>query len=347
METVLISPAKAFVFGFPTVIFSFIIPVIGVAMFTYIIALRLKPMVKASPDLRLDRLFVRFLKMLKYAVGQYRHPRYPDAGIIHIMLFAGFVILSLRSITLVLLGISDGYVLPGMSGMAGQVYMVLKDIAGTLILAACLAALYRRIVIKPKRYAVPPKYGKEHTWEAVLVLLLIFACSTASAEVFRHIGPDGEVYFSDRPVAGAERVDLGPAQSIRMPTVTPRSAATQQPADVATDAQEAPAPSYAQFTVVKPSYDQGVRANDGSVTVYLSLQPALMPGHTIVLTVDGEDGEKIHAGETLNFNLSDMSRGRHVVTARVVDEQGNEQVKTGPVGFYVLRVALGRRAGTQ
>ncbi|MGD9233302.1 MAG: (Fe-S)-binding protein [Desulfobacterales bacterium] len=173
MESVLISPAKDFVFGIPTVTFSLMIPVVGVAVFTYIIALRLKPMVKASPDPRRDRLFIRFLKMLKYAVGQYRHPRYPDAGIIHIALFAGFVILSLRSITLVLLGISDGYVLPGFSGTAGQVYTVLKDIAGTLVLGACLAALYRRIVVKPKRYAVPPKYGKEHTWEAVLVLLLI------------------------------------------------------------------------------------------------------------------------------------------------------------------------------
>jgi hypothetical protein len=173
MESVLISPANAFVFGIPTVIFSLIIPLVGVAMFTYIIAIRLKPMVKASPDLRLDRLFVRFLKMLKYAVGQYRHPRYPDAGIIHITLFTGFVILSLRSITLVLLGISDGYALPGLSGTAGQIYTVLKDFAGTFVLAACLAALYRRVVVKPKRYAVPAKYGKEHTWEAVLVLLLI------------------------------------------------------------------------------------------------------------------------------------------------------------------------------
>ena len=181
----------------------------------------------------------------------------------------------------------------------------------------------------------------------VLILLLTVACSTASAEVFRRIGPDGEVYFSDRPVAGAERVDLGPAQSIRMPTVTPRSAATQQPADVAAGKQGAPAPSYAQFTVVKPSYDQGVRANDGSVTVYLSLQPALMPGHTIVLAVDGEDGEKIRTGESLNFNLSDMSRGRHTVAAKVVDEQGDVLIQTGPVGFYVLRVALGGRVRTQ
>jgi len=169
----LISPARASFLGIPTVFFSVLIPLVGIGFFTYIIVIRLKPLVKASPDPRFDRLSVRLLKMLKYAVGQYRHPRYLDAGIIHILLFFGFAILSLRSITLVLLGISDGYVLPGMSGMAGNVYMVLKDFAGTLVLAACLAGMYRRIVVKPARYAVPSKYGKEHTWEAILVLLLI------------------------------------------------------------------------------------------------------------------------------------------------------------------------------
>jgi len=173
METVLISPAKAIIFDFPAAILSLLIPLIGIGIFTYIIALRLKPLVLASPDPRFDRLTSRFLKMFKYAIGQYRHPRYKDAGIIHIVIFAGFMILSLRSITLVLLGISDGYVLPGMSGMAGQVYRVLKDFTEIFILAACLAAMYRRIIVKPERYAVPAKYGKEHTWEAILVLLLI------------------------------------------------------------------------------------------------------------------------------------------------------------------------------
>ena len=173
METVLISPAKAIIFDFPAVILSLLIPLIGIGIFTYIIALRLKPLVLASPDPRFDRLTGRFFKMFKYAIGQYRHPRYRDAGIIHIVIFAGFMILSLRSITLVLLGISDGYVLPGMSGMAGQVYRILKDFTEIFVLAACLAAMYRRIIVKPERYAVPAQYGKEHTWEAILVLLLI------------------------------------------------------------------------------------------------------------------------------------------------------------------------------
>ena len=173
MDAALISPAKATVLGIPTVIFSFIIPLVGVGIFTYIIALRLKPLVKACPDPRLNRPAVRFFKMIKYAVGQYRHPRYMDAGIIHIIIFAGFLMLSLRSITLVMLGLSSNYVLPGMSGVAGQIYTVLKDLAGTAVLVACAAALYRRIIVKPQRYAVPARYGKEHTWEAVLVLLLI------------------------------------------------------------------------------------------------------------------------------------------------------------------------------
>ncbi len=173
METMLISPAKATIVGIPTVIFSLLIPLIGVGVFAYIIAMRLKPLVLAAPDQRFDHLIQRLLSMLKYAIGQYRHPRYMDAGIIHIFLFAGFMILSLRSITLVLLGISEGYVLPGMGGTAGVVYGVLKDFAGTWILVACVVAMVRRGVFKPERYAVPPKYGKDHTWEAMLVLLLI------------------------------------------------------------------------------------------------------------------------------------------------------------------------------
>ena len=182
--------------------------------------------------------------------------------------------------------------------------------------------------------------------QRILIICLLLASATASAEIFRRIGPDGEVYFSDRPAPDAKPVDVRLAPTVRLPSAPP-PANTSDTADKGDGGEPLMVPEYAQFSIVKPSHNQGVRANDGSVTIYLELQPPLMPGHTIELTIDGEDGEKIHAGEALNFNLSDMSRGRHIVTARVVDEQGNEQIKTGPVGFYVLRVALGRRVRTQ
>ena len=178
--------------------------------------------------------------------------------------------------------------------------------------------------------------------QRLLIICLILASAAVSAEIFRRIGPDGEVYFSDRPTPGAESVDVRPASTVRLPSARP-PVATRDTAEKNDGGEPSIAPDYAQFSIVKPSHNQGVRANDGSVTVYLELQPPLMPGHTIELTIDGEDGEKIHAGEALNFNLSDMSRGRHIVSARVVDEQANEKIKTGPIGFYVLRVALGQR----
>jgi len=176
----------------------------------------------------------------------------------------------------------------------------------------------------------------------VLALLLVLACATADAEVFRRVGPDGEVYFSDTPGSGAERVHVGPAQSGRVPAAPPpRRTGVEQTSGSGAEDQQSIAPSYAQFNIVKPSNEQGVRANDGSVTIYLALRPALMPGHTIALHINGEDGEKIRTGDTLNFNLSNLSRGRHTVAARVINKQGQALIKTAPVSFYVLRVALG------
>jgi Fe-S oxidoreductase len=173
MEAALISPAKAAVLGIPTVIFALIIPVVGVAIFTYIMARRMAPLVRAMPDERLDRPFKRLAAVFKYYLGQYKHPRYLTAGIIHIVLFAGFFIISLRSITLVLLGISEGYHLPGFGGELGSAYQILKDYTVTAMLIVTVIAMIRRGIFKPERYAVPPKYGKDHTKEAIFVLALI------------------------------------------------------------------------------------------------------------------------------------------------------------------------------
>ena len=170
-------------------------------------------------------------------------------------------------------------------------------------------------------------------------LLLLVASATASAEVFRRVGPDGEVYFSDTPTPGSQRVDLGDVQSVPLRSIPQGSSAIVQPTGDALANESAP--PYAQFEIIKPSNGQGVRANDGSVTVYLSLQPALRSGDTIVLIVDGEDGASIRSGDTLNFNLSNMSRGQHSLAARVQNAKGEGLIETGPVSFYVLRAALG------
>ena len=173
MEPALISPAKASVLGIPTVIFSVLIPVAGVALFAYIMAKRIAPLVFSNPDFRFDRIPERVKSVLKLWLAQWKQPRYMLAGVIHIMLFAGFIILSIRSSSLVILGISDSFVFPGLGGSLGHVYNFLKDYAATIVFVAALMAAYRRAVVKPKRYDVPEKYGKPHTGEALFVLGMI------------------------------------------------------------------------------------------------------------------------------------------------------------------------------
>jgi len=172
--SMIIAPADYLLFGFfPTVIFSFLLPVIGIGIFTYIMARRVAPLVRANPDFRFNNIPERLKNLVVVWLGQIRQPRYMQAGVLHIIIFAGFLILSIRSVSLVIIGLDDGFVLPGLDGSLGAVYNVLKDYAATAVLGACIFAAYRRGIIKPARYAVPEKYGHDHTAEAVFVLGII------------------------------------------------------------------------------------------------------------------------------------------------------------------------------
>jgi Fe-S oxidoreductase len=173
MESALISPAASTIIGIPALIIYILIPLIGAGVFAYIIWRRVTPLLKAAPDDRFQRFPERINSVLKIWLAQWRHPRYMLAGVVHIFLFAGFLILGARSTQLVFLGFVDGFVLPGFGGAFGDFYNFIKDYAATWVLIAVIIAAVRRGIIKPARYAVPPKYGRDHTWEALLVLGLI------------------------------------------------------------------------------------------------------------------------------------------------------------------------------
>lgn len=175
-----------------------------------------------------------------------------------------------------------------------------------------------------------------------LVLLLALASATATAQVYERIGPNGEIYLSDRPGPDARRIDVPPPQTVTLPPVTPRSGRLEgQGGDAANPA----APAYTAFSIVSPVAGEGVRANDGNVTVRLSLEPRLAAGHVIRLNLDGEDGVLKRSGGNLDFPLTNLSRGRHSVEAQVLDQAGNVLMTAGPVTFNVLRFAGGPASG--
>lgn len=167
------SPAQSMYWLIPGRVLFVIIPLLGLACFTWIIAKRLAPLLGAAPDPRFDRFPARLARFFKFWLAQWKQPRYLVAGVLHIVIFAGFLVLSIRSISLVMLGFWDHFVMPGLSGGLGHFYNIAKDYAATLVLVAVVIAAIRRGIVKPARYEVPAKYGKNHTIEALFVLGLI------------------------------------------------------------------------------------------------------------------------------------------------------------------------------
>ncbi|MGZ5473993.1 MAG: (Fe-S)-binding protein, partial [Thermoanaerobaculia bacterium] len=167
------SPATAMLAGMPAKYLFALIPLVGLVCFAWIMARRMAPLFRGAPDPRFQRIPERIWLVLKIWLAQWRQPRYMLAGVLHIVVFFGFLILGARSMQLVVLGFVDGFVIPGFGGALGAVYNVVKDIAATAVFVAVVILAVRRAFFKPARYAVPEKYGKDHTPEALFVLGLI------------------------------------------------------------------------------------------------------------------------------------------------------------------------------
>jgi Fe-S oxidoreductase len=134
---------------------------LGLACFAYIGARRLTPLLRAQRDFRFNRPLERLAKVLQFWLAQWRHPRYRFAGIIHILIFAGFLILASRAFSLLALGISDRFVVE-----PGGLYNTVRDYASTVVLLCMGIAIIRRLFFPPARFA-------HRSADAIFLLALI------------------------------------------------------------------------------------------------------------------------------------------------------------------------------
>jgi Fe-S oxidoreductase len=171
----IIAPAHYSFFGIPLVLLSIAIPLVGIGLWVYIMAKRVAPLVRARNDERMDNIPQRIFMVLKIWLLQWKQPRYMMAGVLHIVIFFGFLSLALRSSLLVIIGIVPDFALPGLGNdqIGGIIYNTIKDYAATFVFFACVIAAIRRGIFRPERYEVPERFGKNHNAEAVFVLMII------------------------------------------------------------------------------------------------------------------------------------------------------------------------------
>jgi hypothetical protein len=156
-------PVERAVAGIPGRVLFGLLVLAALAAFTYSVSRRVRVLLAGQKDNRFNRIGTRILETIRYAFLQQRMFRDPYAGFFHLLIFWGFVVLTIRSVSLVLEGIVPGFVL--LPGLAGDLYTLIKDVFEVLTLLGVGMAVFRRAFARPKRLDL--------TGDAWLILFLI------------------------------------------------------------------------------------------------------------------------------------------------------------------------------
>ena len=134
-----------------------------------------------------------------------------------------------------------------------------------------------------------------------LCYLLLLLCLPCSAEVYTYLDEAGNRVYTDRPLRdNAEQVQLAPLNELPPPLIRPPAALLPQ---------QAPAPSYVLLRIITPEPDAVIRDMTGNLIVTANSDPALLPGHSYRLLLDGAAvGEP---GRSPVFPLENLDRGEH------------------------------------
>lgn len=171
-----------------------------------------------------------------------------------------------------------------------------------------------------------------------LALALLLLSLPAAAQIYKYTDANGNTAYSNQPPNGtkAETVELPPLNRVNTAPVTAAPTAPTQSQPQSNTPQSA---AYDVLQLTDLPTDEALRANNGSFTVGVAIQPRLQNGHQLRLLVDGKP-----YGQPTNIpriQVMELDRGEHSFSVQVV--QGQQVVQQSQtVNLTVQRVHVGR-----
>jgi Fe-S oxidoreductase len=153
--------------GISGVVWFWILTIVGVGGVVFSLGRRFQLLRAGRPAARFDRLGERFKHLMVYAIGQKTMFDDKLAGLYHLLIFYGFLVVSVRTVTMVLEGLFAGWELPLLHTPIGHAYMFSKDVFEVLVLVGLALAIWRRGVQRKERVV--------QSWGAWLVIVFIAA----------------------------------------------------------------------------------------------------------------------------------------------------------------------------
>jgi Fe-S oxidoreductase len=201
-----------------------------------------------APLNRLDRLQERLLGTWRYAFRQQKMDYYSPAGIAHKLIFVGFIVLLLRSLTLWGRAFSPSFNfwILGPTQPLGEIYDFIKDTFATLVLVGVSVFFYYRVINPQKRMTLH--------FEGVLILMIIATMMIADM-----------TYDGAALTLASERSGICGAHPLVSATICARVATITAPyaPDVTSGYSFFPSPAGSLFAVVL----QSLSLSAGTLTV--------------------------------------------------------------------------------
>lgn len=181
----------------------------------------------------------------------------------------------------------------------------------------------------------------------IAALTVLLVAGPAYADAFRWVDEFGVVHYSDRPVEGAERIELDvrPTPASATPSRSPASATTPNAAvpsrSAAASAQTVQTTGYQTLEIVRPQLGETLW-NIGSVlTVSMRSSPALQSGHRVQLLYDGQRRADL-VSDSLDIVVNNVYRGEHTLQAEIIDANGEVVMQSRTKRFYVQQSSIQR-----
>lgn len=143
---------------------------------------------------RFDQLYRRAVTTLLVAFGQTKMMKRPLAGLLHALVYWGFLVITFGSLEMMIDGVAGtDRILSGL-GFLYDFMMASSDVFAGLIIVSCIVFLGRRYISKPKRFIAPemkPSSNADATFilGMILVLMVTLIFMNAAEKVLHPTGP--------------------------------------------------------------------------------------------------------------------------------------------------------------
>jgi Fe-S oxidoreductase/nitrate reductase gamma subunit len=197
------SPTAASPLGIPGSLVFALLLTASLSFFLYTVSRRWQLMTQGGhADPRFDRLGTRFGRMLELGIFQKRMFRDPYAGLYHILIFVGFIVLAVRTLLLVFEGLFPRAGMPFLPDEVWDVYLLGKDFVLVTTLAGVVLGLLRRHVVTKPRL--------DPSFDADLILVLIGLLMVTDL-----LAGAAKLDFYGRPPTGWEPITAAVAVALR------------------------------------------------------------------------------------------------------------------------------------